>query len=100
MGKYDITLTSIQRHVLLPIWALYEVMTHEPSEDQYGYSCDERGCFICNAGDDAVVGLVELIEKGWDNGPDEPPTTRAWPDDRELLMALDNVAAELCDVED
>jgi hypothetical protein len=86
-------LTPDQRSALLPAWALYEVRSHVPSDIDGGPTCDERGCMICNGGDEAVAMIVEAIEEGIDQGPDVPRYTLPHPDDEEIMDALRELAS-------
>ncbi len=55
------------------LWTRQQVLGHVPSTDTYGYTCDERGCAICNAGS------TEEAASWWDEAPA--------PDDEELAEA-------------
>lgn len=66
------------RDALLPIWAAETVLSHTPTEDNYGRSCDERGCAICNIGD-PVEFLAHL---------QSDPYGQFLPDDSELYDAV------------
>lgn len=84
-----VALSAERRHALLWAWALYQVASHEGSEDSFGRSCDERGCAICNGGDEAIEWIVESIEH-----PDpELGSIVTGPDDRELLDMVGELAA-------
>lgn len=46
---------AIVREAIASAWALAQIVTHTPQpKDKYGYTCDERGCDICNGSLDTL----------------------------------------------
>lgn len=51
---------------IVPAWAASQLVTHTPTEDTYGRTCDERGCIVCNGGTDALPDLAEHLTARFD----------------------------------
>lgn len=51
---------DVDRRILVACWARKAQLEHSPQDDHItGLSCDERGCVICNAGDEFVEWAVK-----------------------------------------
>lgn len=52
----------IAEEAVLQAWALSEIVTHTPRpDDDRGYTCDERGCMVCNCGLDCLADMAEHL---------------------------------------
>jgi hypothetical protein len=69
------------RRVLAACWARKAQLGHVPRTSPEGYTCDEMGCAICNAGDEFVEWAVTAYME------DEEDLVGMRPTDADLLDA-------------
>ncbi len=75
---------DVLQEALLLLWATATVESHIPFEDNYGRSCDEQGCAICNIGN-----AEDFLSYLKHEHPDH------LPDDNEIAEAIEELLARL-----
>lgn len=91
----DVQLGEMDRRILVWCWARATTMNHTPRTDDFGHTCDELGCVLCNAGseEEAAEWLVETYYREDKN--EFPYVSGNLPDDTDLLLFaveyLDNI---------
>lgn len=98
----DETLPVVLPEERLLVWAAMHMHSHTPSENTYGMSCDELGCYPCNVGTgdfeaDGRLLLDDMRTAYADHGtadePPQPPPVQ-WPDEAEIAEAIEEYLFE------
>lgn len=78
------------------VWAGMRFAQHTPQDDTYGLSCDERGCYYCNASSGDFVADAEMLLQDLADADSDPSgfaSPVAWPDHDEVEEAIEEYEA-------
>lgn len=86
----------------LLVWAAMHMHNHTPSENTYGMSCEDMGCYPCNVGTGDFVAdgqrLLDDMRTADATPPDDGggycPAPVQWPDEAEIVEAIEEYLFE------